>query len=186
MKTLTAALTGDLDLNGHYKIIELPAMFGSRLEQLHLVLRILLENVVRNLQGHGRDTTVNALFQWLEHGTSAAEIPFIRRARASCTRPLWSSWPPWYRAKSGSQSAMKPIAARIVEIIQSENLEVGTHICRSKCWQTVCACPPPLAAPASCGQYHGKQRNTILLLVHGCKKPFRAGLPGKPARAKLG
>lgn len=56
--------------------VDLPAIAGQHLTQLPVVLLILLENVVRNMQGAERDEAVQALFQWLEHGSSEAEIAF--------------------------------------------------------------------------------------------------------------
>lgn len=56
--------------------VDLPAIAGQHLRQLPVVLLILLENVVRNMQGAERDEAVQALFQWLEHGSSEAEIAF--------------------------------------------------------------------------------------------------------------
>jgi len=67
----------DLLIEGHrYRVMDLPARFGERLMQLPVVLRLLLENVQRHLQGAARDDAVAALFGWLAHGTSDAEIPF--------------------------------------------------------------------------------------------------------------
>ena len=59
-----------------YAFLDLAAQFGDRLRQLPVVLRILLENVVRHLQGAERDAAVEALFAWLETGRSEAEIAF--------------------------------------------------------------------------------------------------------------
>jgi aconitate hydratase len=68
---------GQLSVNGSmYRMIDLPALFGSRLDQLPYVLRILLENTIRNADGNERDAAVEALFGWLEHGSSEAEIAF--------------------------------------------------------------------------------------------------------------
>ena len=58
------------------RFVDLPALFGARLQQLPLVLRHLLENVYRNTEGTERDSAVQALFGWLEHGSSEAEIAF--------------------------------------------------------------------------------------------------------------
>jgi aconitate hydratase len=66
-----------LDVDGKsYRVLDLPALFGDRLFRLPLVLRLLLENVVRNGAGEERDVTVAAIMQWLDSGTSEAEIPF--------------------------------------------------------------------------------------------------------------
>lgn len=59
-----------------YTHLDLPAMFAADYFRLPVVLRLLLENVLRNMQGDERDTAVAALFGWLEHGTSEAEIAF--------------------------------------------------------------------------------------------------------------
>ena len=69
---------GSLTIGGHsYKIIDLPAMFGERLLKLPVVLRILLENTIRNTSGDERDQAVQALFDWLALGDSEAEIAFL-------------------------------------------------------------------------------------------------------------
>ncbi|WP_420475742.1 aconitate hydratase AcnA [Noviherbaspirillum sp. ST9] len=76
METLTAS-EAHLELHGRrFKIVDLPSAFGTELHKLPLVLRILLENVVRNMEGDERDAAVQAIFEWLDRGTSEAEIPF--------------------------------------------------------------------------------------------------------------
>ena len=62
--------------NTAYRFVDLPALFGDKLQRLPLVLRLLLENVVRNLTGPEQAYAVDALFAWLEHGSSHAEIAF--------------------------------------------------------------------------------------------------------------
>jgi len=57
-------------------IVDLPAICGARLRTLPVVLRLLLENVVRNTTGAERDQAVGAILGWLDHGTSEAEIAF--------------------------------------------------------------------------------------------------------------
>ena len=59
-----------------HRVMDLPALFGERLAQLPVVLRLLLENVLRHLDGAAREDAVTALFGWLAHGTSEAGIPF--------------------------------------------------------------------------------------------------------------
>ena len=59
-----------------YRFVDLPALFGARLRSLPVVLRLLLENVVRNTEGSERDSAVDAIFAWLEQGASEAEIAF--------------------------------------------------------------------------------------------------------------
>ncbi len=58
------------------RFVDLPALFGDRLQQLPHVLRLLLENIVRCMQGAERQAAVAAVFDWLEQGTSEAEIEF--------------------------------------------------------------------------------------------------------------
>ncbi|SFV00380.1 aconitate hydratase AcnA [Pseudoduganella namucuonensis] len=68
---------GAMIVNGTiYKVVDLPALFGERLDRLPYVLRILLENTIRNANGEERDAAVAALFGWLEQGSSEAEIAF--------------------------------------------------------------------------------------------------------------
>ncbi len=59
-----------------YACLDLPAEFGTDYFRLPVVLRLLLENALRNMQGAERDAAVAALFGWLAHGTSEAEIAF--------------------------------------------------------------------------------------------------------------
>ena len=59
-----------------YTCPDLPAEFGADYFRLPVVLRLLLENALRNMQGAERDAAVAALFGWLAHGTSDAEIAF--------------------------------------------------------------------------------------------------------------
>ncbi|MEN4921678.1 aconitate hydratase AcnA [Achromobacter spanius] len=59
-----------------YTCPDLPARYGADYFRLPVVLRLLLENALRNMRGAERDAAVAALFGWLEHGTSEAEIAF--------------------------------------------------------------------------------------------------------------
>ncbi|MFK0378214.1 aconitate hydratase AcnA [Pandoraea sp. NPDC090278] len=59
-----------------YRFVDLPGMFGDVLTRLPVVLRLLLENAVRNLDDPERDAAVADVLGWLEHGTSEAEIAF--------------------------------------------------------------------------------------------------------------
>ncbi|MBP0597540.1 aconitate hydratase AcnA [Herbaspirillum sp. LeCh32-8] len=59
-----------------YQVVDLPVLFGERLAALPVVLRILLENIVRNGVGAEREAAVAAVFAWLERGSSEAEIAF--------------------------------------------------------------------------------------------------------------
>ena len=66
-----------LDLSGQvFRVMDLPRLFGPRLFKLPVVLRHLLENVLRHTQGAERAAAVEALFAWLDTGTSQAEIAF--------------------------------------------------------------------------------------------------------------
>ncbi|ABE45767.1 aconitate hydratase AcnA [Polaromonas sp. JS666] len=68
---------GQLFVNGQaHALVDLPALCGERLGRLPVVLRLLLENAVRNMQGDERQAAVDAVFAWLEHGTSEAELAF--------------------------------------------------------------------------------------------------------------
>jgi aconitate hydratase len=60
----------------NYSIVDLPALFGAPLNRLPVVLRLLLENAVRNMQGPERDAAIKAFFDWLDSGTSQAEVAF--------------------------------------------------------------------------------------------------------------
>lgn len=59
-----------------YRVVDLPAMFGKTLERLPVVLRLLLENTLRNTEGRERQRAVEGLLRWLETGTSEEEIAF--------------------------------------------------------------------------------------------------------------
>ena len=59
-----------------YRVVDLPQLLGDDLPRLPVVLRLLLENVVRHTGGDERDAGMAAIVDWLAHGTSAAEIAF--------------------------------------------------------------------------------------------------------------
>ena len=59
-----------------YAVVDLPALCGDKLQQLPVVLRLLLENAVRHMTGEERLLAVQSIFDWLETGTSEAEIAF--------------------------------------------------------------------------------------------------------------
>ena len=66
----------ELDSGGRrYRIVDLGAAAGADLARLPVVLRILLENVLRN-GGGDSPGGVEAILGWLARGTSEAEIPF--------------------------------------------------------------------------------------------------------------
>ena len=58
------------------RFVDLPTLFADRQLQLPHVLRLLLENVVRCMRGAERQAAVRAVFDWLENGSSEAEIEF--------------------------------------------------------------------------------------------------------------
>ena len=59
-----------------YRIIDLPAEAGSSFVKMPWIMRILLENVLRKGSDEAVAAMKKALFQWLEAGTSEAEIEF--------------------------------------------------------------------------------------------------------------
>ncbi|RDU99041.1 aconitate hydratase AcnA [Trinickia dinghuensis] len=65
------------DVDGKsYRYVDLPGLFGGKLRELPVVLRLLLENVIRNTEGGEREQAVNGLFEWIERATSEVEIAF--------------------------------------------------------------------------------------------------------------
>jgi aconitate hydratase len=58
------------------RIVDLPALFPQQLARLPHVLRLLLENVQRCMQGAEREAATAALLGWLDRGSSEAEIEF--------------------------------------------------------------------------------------------------------------
>lgn len=62
--------------NRTYAIVNLPLAGGERFAQLPIVLRLLLENVVRCMQADEQERAVQALISWLDEGYSEAEIEF--------------------------------------------------------------------------------------------------------------
>lgn len=59
-----------------YRVIDLPGHFGSSLKELPVVLRLLLENAARNMQGDEREAAIAALLEWRKTRSSTAEISF--------------------------------------------------------------------------------------------------------------
>jgi aconitate hydratase len=77
MMSAATPAVGALAAGGaEFAFLDLPSQFGERLLQLPVVLRILLENALRNTEGEERDSAVTALFAWLDRGRSDAEIAF--------------------------------------------------------------------------------------------------------------
>ncbi|NDY93216.1 aconitate hydratase AcnA [Ideonella livida] len=58
------------------RLHDLPALFGERLRRLPVTHRLLLENVLRCMQGAERAAAVQALLDWADTGRSEAEIEF--------------------------------------------------------------------------------------------------------------
>ncbi|SFN24071.1 aconitase [Variovorax sp. OV329] len=59
-----------------YQAVNLARLAGARLDRLPVVLRLLLENVARNMRGEERHAAIEALLAWADHGTSDAEVAF--------------------------------------------------------------------------------------------------------------
>jgi aconitate hydratase len=59
-----------------YLAVDLPAICNDKLNRLPVVLRLLLENVARNMQGAEKEAALAALLAWTDTGTSEAEIAF--------------------------------------------------------------------------------------------------------------
>ena len=59
-----------------YRIIDLPALAGDRLERLPYLLRVMLENVGRTA-GTDASRASAAILAWLDTGTSEAEVPVL-------------------------------------------------------------------------------------------------------------
>ena len=59
-----------------HRVVDLPAAAGGDLERLPHILRIMLENVLRNA-GDDAPRAKAAILDWLEEGTSEEEIPFL-------------------------------------------------------------------------------------------------------------
>lgn len=62
--------------NASFRIVDLPATAGDRLERLPHILRILLENVTRTA-GADSARSRDAILSWLDAGTSRDEIQFL-------------------------------------------------------------------------------------------------------------
>ena len=59
-----------------YLAIDLPALCADKATALPVVLRLLLENVARNMDGTEKDAAIRALLAWTATGTSESEIAF--------------------------------------------------------------------------------------------------------------
>ena len=59
-----------------YRVADIAGAAGDDLERLPVILRILLENVLRNTRENS-DAAVSAIRGWLEHGRSEREISFL-------------------------------------------------------------------------------------------------------------
>ena len=68
---------GDLSDDGlRLAFVDLPVLFGEELERLPVVLRLLLENIIRHMRGAERRAAVASIFGWLANGSSDAEVAF--------------------------------------------------------------------------------------------------------------
>ncbi|WP_109483779.1 aconitate hydratase AcnA [Paraburkholderia sp. C35] len=59
-----------------YRYVDLPGLFGDKLRELPVVLRLLLENVIRNTEGDEQRQAVEGILAWTARATSEAEIAF--------------------------------------------------------------------------------------------------------------
>jgi len=59
-----------------YLAVDLSALCKDKLGRLPVVLRLLMENVARNMEGAEKDAALAALVAWTDTGTSEAEIAF--------------------------------------------------------------------------------------------------------------
>ena len=59
-----------------HAVVNLRAVCGAQFDQLPVVLRLLMENVIRNTQGTEREQSVKAILAWLNTGSSEDEIAF--------------------------------------------------------------------------------------------------------------
>ncbi|MEJ8814575.1 aconitate hydratase AcnA [Variovorax ureilyticus] len=62
--------------NHRYSAVDLPRLGGESLMRMPVVLRLMLENAARNMQGAERDIAIAELLGWLEAGSSEAEVAF--------------------------------------------------------------------------------------------------------------
>ncbi|KAB2892477.1 MAG: aconitate hydratase AcnA, partial [Burkholderiaceae bacterium] len=58
------------------RYVDLPALLGPSIGRWPVVLRLLLENALRHLEGEERSQAAQALAAWLETGRSEAEVAF--------------------------------------------------------------------------------------------------------------
>ncbi|MDP9695577.1 UNVERIFIED_ORG: aconitate hydratase [Arthrobacter globiformis] len=67
-----------LSVNGEVlQAVDIEGAFGAGFSRLPVVLRLLAENVQRNMAGPEREQAMDALGNWLATGTSTAEIEFL-------------------------------------------------------------------------------------------------------------
>ncbi|MBF9002111.1 aconitate hydratase AcnA [Vibrio nitrifigilis] len=59
-----------------YHYVDLKHLCGEQLTQLPYVMRLLLENAARHLEGAERKRTITSILRWLEQQSSMDEIPF--------------------------------------------------------------------------------------------------------------
>lgn len=77
MSSVTTDFIKPFSWNGQeFNYIDLQAICGDKLTQLPYVMRLLLENAARHLEGSERDNTIAEVLSWLDHRTSDKEIPF--------------------------------------------------------------------------------------------------------------
>ena len=63
----------------NFQIVDLKGLVPEKFSHLPVVMRLLLENVSRCMQGVERDQAIHAIIEWLHRGSSEAEIEFQPR-----------------------------------------------------------------------------------------------------------
>ena len=77
MENTYAPKEASLEVDGvSYRYVDLPGLFGDKLRELPVVLRLLLENVIRNTDGDERQKAVAGILAWTARATSETEIAF--------------------------------------------------------------------------------------------------------------
>lgn len=74
---IAMAFTQDVVLGDRcLRLVDLPGLMGEHGRDLPVVLRLLLENVARNMSGAERGSAIAAIRDWLRTGSSEAEIAY--------------------------------------------------------------------------------------------------------------
>ena len=77
MENTQSFLSESLTIDGQsFAVVDLRGACGAGFSQLPVVLRLLMENAIRNMSGSEREQAIHALIGWLNTGTSEEEIAF--------------------------------------------------------------------------------------------------------------